>query len=227
MSKPLVAYLRVSSSEQGRSGLGIEAQRAAVTRFAGAEGFKIAAEFVEVETGKGANALERRPQLKAALAEARRHGKGVQVVVTKLDRLSRDVHFISGLMAHRVPFLVAELGPDVPPFLLHILASVAEQERRLISERTKAALAAAKVRGVRLGHPKLNEAREPMLAAKKARADAFARSVAPVIREAQAAGATTLQAIADALNARGIATATGKEGRWEPTSVRNLLRRLG
>ena len=138
----------------------------------------------------------------------------------------RDVHFISGLMAHKVPFLVAELGPDVPPFLLHILASVAEQERRLISERTRAALAAAKARGVKLGNPKLNEAREPMLTAKKAKADAFAESVAPIIREAQGAGATTLQAIADALNARGIATATGK-GRWEPTSVRNLLARLG
>src|SRR5664279_1700587 len=100
MTKPLVAYFRVSTREQGRSGLGIDAQRAAVARFAEAEGFEIIAEFIEVETGKGADALDRRPQLAAALAEARQHGK-CPVAVSKLDRLSRDVHFISGLMAHR------------------------------------------------------------------------------------------------------------------------------
>jgi len=111
--KPLVAYLRVSTKEQGRSGLGIEAQREAVARFAAAEGFKVAAEFVEVESGKGSDALDRRPQLAAALAEARRLGRGTPIAVAKLDRLSRDVHFISGLMAHRVPFVSCELGSDV------------------------------------------------------------------------------------------------------------------
>ena len=131
MSKPLVAYFRVSTREQGRSGLGIDAQRA---------------EFVEIETGKGADAIERRPQLAAALAEARRHGK-CAVAVSKLDRLSRDVHFISGLMAHRVPFVVAELGAGVEPFMLHLHAALAERERKVISERTIAALAAAKARG--------------------------------------------------------------------------------
>ena len=110
MSKPLIAYLRVSTREQDRSGLGMDAQRAAVTRFAEDEGFEIAAEFVEVETGKGADALDRRPQLAAALAEARQHGKGTPVAVAKLDRLSRDVDFISGLMTHRVPFVVADVG---------------------------------------------------------------------------------------------------------------------
>ena len=224
MLKPMVAYLRVSSAEQGRSGLGIEAQRAAVVRFAEAEGFEIVAEHVEVETGKGANALDRRPELKAALTKARTHGKACPVGVSKLDRLSRDVHFISGLMAQQVPFLVAELGPDVPPFLLHILASVAEQERRLISERTRAALTAAKARGVKLGNPKLKEARAPMLAAKRAQADAFAREIEPILAEARAAGATTLQALANALTARGISTPTGR--RWAPQSVKNLLARL-
>ena len=137
-------------SRQGRSGLGIEAQRHALTQFAQGEGFEIAREFVEVETGKGADALDRRPQLKAALAAARK--LECQVAVAKLDRLSRDVHFISGLMAHRVPFLVAELGPDVDPFVLHLFAALAEKERALISTRTRQALAAAKARGVALSH---------------------------------------------------------------------------
>ncbi len=146
--KPLVAYLRVSTNEQGRSGLGIEAQRATIARFAEAEGCEIAAEFEEEKTGKGFDALERRPQLVAALAEAKRHGKACPIVVAKLDRLSRDVHFISGLMAHKVPFIVAEFGPDVDPFMFHIYAALAEKERALISRRTKDALAAARARGV-------------------------------------------------------------------------------
>src|SRR5277367_459645 len=114
--KSIVAYIRVSTTSQGRSGLGIESQREALTRFAKEVGFDIVAEFVEVETGKGSDALDRRPQLAAALAKAR--ALRCSVVVAKLDRLSRDVHFISGLMAHRVPFIVSELGPDVDPFVL-------------------------------------------------------------------------------------------------------------
>jgi DNA invertase Pin-like site-specific DNA recombinase len=222
MSKPLVAYYRVSTREQGKSGLGIDAQRAAVARFAEAEGFEVASEFTEVETGKGADALDRRPQLAAALFEARRQGKA-PVAVAKLDRLSRDVHFISGLMAHRTPFLVAELGPDVEPFLLHLYAALAEKERSLISQRTKAALAAAKARGQSLGNPRLSEARAIAHAASRAVADAHADTVLPAIREAQAAGAKTLRQIVAALNARGIATARG--GKWDPTTVRNIIRR--
>ena len=105
-----IAYYRVPTARQGRSGLGIEAQREAVTRFAAAEGFELIVEFIEVETGKGADALDRRPQLAAALATGRQ--KKCPVIVAKLDRLSRDVAFISGLMAQRVPFIVAELGRD-------------------------------------------------------------------------------------------------------------------
>src|SRR5256885_6460879 len=135
-----VAYYRVSTKQQHRSGLGIEAQRAAVTRFAEVEGFAIIAEYVEVETGKGADALDRRPQLAAALAAAR--SAKCSVLVSKLDRLSRDVAFVAGLMAQRVPFIVAELGRDADPFMLHLYAALAEKERRLISERTMAALAA-------------------------------------------------------------------------------------
>ena len=136
-ARTLVGYIRVSTSQQGRSGLGIEAQREALARFAQAEGFTLVREFVEVETGKGSDALDRRPQLTAALAEARK--QRCPVVVAKLDRLSRDVHFISGLMAHRVSFLVAELGPDVDPFILHLFAALAEKERAMIAARTKAA----------------------------------------------------------------------------------------
>src|SRR4249920_407510 len=115
---PLVAYYRVSTQKQGRSGLGLEAQRAAVAAFARAEGFEIAAEYTEIETGKGADALDRRPQLAAALKHAKR--SKASVCVAKLDRLSRDVHFISGLMMHKVPFIVCALGRNVDPFTLHI-----------------------------------------------------------------------------------------------------------
>jgi DNA invertase Pin-like site-specific DNA recombinase len=171
--------IRVSSSQQGRSGLGIEAQRQALAHFAQSEGFGITREFVEVETGKGSDALDRRPQFKAALAAARKIK--CHVAVAKLDRLSRDAHFISGLMAHKVPFLVAELGSDVDPFVLHLFAALAEKERSLISTRTRQALAAAKARGVTLGNPRLSLARKSALAAVTTEADRFAANVLPII----------------------------------------------
>src|ERR1700724_4675966 len=151
-----IAYYRVSTQRQGKSGLGIEAQRTAVARFAESEGIEIVAEHMEVETGKGADALDRRPELAGALGQARK--AKCPVVVAKLDRLSRDVHFISGLMSHRVPFIVAELGADADPFMLPLYAALAEKERALISQRTKAALAAKKAQGVRLGSPHAAEA---------------------------------------------------------------------
>ncbi len=220
-STAVIAYIRVSTSQQGRSGLGIEAQRQLLRQFAKGEGLELAREFLEVETGKGSDALDRRPQLKAALAAARK--LKCPVAVAKLDRLSRDVHFISGLMSHRVPFVVAELGADVDPFVLHLFAALAEKERSLISSRTRQALAAAKARGVVLGSPKLHMARESAVAAVKAEADRHAANILPVIREAQRAGANTLRAVAAALNARGIATARG--GAWHPMSVKNMLDR--
>src|SRR6187397_136415 len=154
-----IAYLRVSTQRQQRSGLGIEAQRATIARFAEAEDLKIIAEYVEAETGKGADALDRRPQLAAALAAART--AKCSVLVSKLDRLSRDVAFVSGLMAQRVPFIVAELGRDADPFMLHLYAALAEKERRLISERTKAALAAKRASGAKLGNRSNILAQEP------------------------------------------------------------------
>jgi DNA invertase Pin-like site-specific DNA recombinase len=220
-NRPLVTYIRVSTSQQGRSGLGIEAQRQALDQFALSEGFTITREFVEVETGKGSDALDRRPQLEAALAAARK--LRCHVAVAKLDRLSRDVHFVSGLMAHKVPFLVAELGPDVDPFVLHLFAALAEKERALISTRTRQALSAAKARGVALGNPRLHVARRSAVEAVTAEADRFAANVLPIIQEAQKAGATSLRAIAAALNARGVATARG--GQWHAKSVSNILER--
>jgi DNA invertase Pin-like site-specific DNA recombinase len=133
--KTAIAYTRVSTAQQGKSGLGMEAQQAALTRFAEAEGFELVQMFQEVETGKGADALNRRPQLAAALKAAKKLKS--PIIVAKLDRLSRDVHFISGLMAHKTPFIVAELGADADPFMLHLYAALAEKERAMISRRTK------------------------------------------------------------------------------------------
>src|SRR3984893_15229514 len=147
--KAPIAYIRVSTPRQGKSGLGLEAQQAALARFAQAEGYHLIQTFEEVETGKGADALDRRPQLSAALKMAKQHK--APILVAKLDRLSRDVHFISGLMTHKTPFIVAELGADADPFMLHLCAALAEKERAMISRRTKDALAAKKAQGVALG----------------------------------------------------------------------------
>jgi len=218
----VVAYLRVSTERQGKSGLGIEAQREAVRRFVEGEGLELLGEHVEVETGKGADALDRRPVLREALGQARK-AKAAMLVAT-LDRLSRDVAFISGLMAQRVPFIVAELGADADPFMLHVYAALAEKERSLIAERTRAALARKKAEGAALGNrTNLADAQAKGREASRKAADHFAANVLPIIRQLQAAGVTVPRAIAAALNARGIRTARG--GEWHDTTVRNLLAR--
>jgi DNA invertase Pin-like site-specific DNA recombinase len=220
--QPLIAYLRVSTAGQGRSGLGIEAQRAAIARFAEAEGLDVLTEFVEIETGKGTDALDRRPILRDALAAARK-AKGA-VVVAKLDRLSRDVAFIAGLMAHKVPFIVAELGADADPFMLHIYAALAEKERAMIAERTRLALAQRKAQGMKLGNrTNLAAAQAKGAAATRAAADGFAANIVPVIDQLRAAGVTSLRALTDALNARGVRTARG--GAWHVATVRGVLGR--
>jgi len=217
-----IAYIRVSTGRQRRSGLGIEAQRAAIERFAQAEGMQIVTEYVEAETGKGADALDRRPQLAAALAAAKK--LRCSVLVSKLDRLSRDVAFVSGLMAQRVPFIVAELGRDADPFMLNLYAALAEKERRLISERTRAALAAKKQRGEALGNPRnIAQAGQAGRDALRAEADRFAANLLPIIRSIQSAGRIGMGAIAKQLNERGIRTARG--GQWHVSSVANLLAR--
>jgi DNA invertase Pin-like site-specific DNA recombinase len=217
-----IAYYRVSTVRQGRSGLGIQAQRAAVTRFAEAEGFTLSAEFIEVETGKGADAIDRRPELAAALATGRL--KRCPVIVAKLDRLSRDVAFVAALMAQRVPFIVSELGVDADPFMLHLYAALAEKERRLIAERTRAALAAKKAGGVRLGN-KRNPAEAAALGrtVQAQNAKLFAANTLPIIEAIRNTGVIDLRGIAAALNVSGVRTARG--GQWHVSNVKNLLDR--
>jgi DNA invertase Pin-like site-specific DNA recombinase len=217
-----IAYYRVSTDRQRRSGLGLEAQRTAVERFTLTEGFLLVGQFVEAESGKGADALDRRPQLAAALAAAK--ANKCPVIVSKLDRLSRDVAFVSGLMSQRVPFIVAELGADADPFMLHLYAALAEKERRLIAERTRSALAAKKAQGVKLGNPRnLIEAGAQGRQAQIAEADRFAAAIRPIIEAIRAAGTVGLGSIAGALNGRGVRTARG--ARWHASTVQNLLER--
>lgn len=218
----LISYLRVSTAKQGRSGLGIEAQRNAILAFAKREGFEVVREYVEYESGKGTDALDRRPVLAEALGDARKIK--ASVVVTKLDRLSRDVAFISGLMSQKVPFIVAELGADADPFMLHLFAALAEKERAMISSRTKVALAAAKERGVRLGNPDIALAREKALVGLVDAADRYAKSLEPTLRAIQAVGVTSLRGIARELKARKVETRRG--GQWTPVQVGDLMRRL-
>ncbi|MDB6013127.1 MAG: resolvase [Gammaproteobacteria bacterium] len=205
---PAVGYIRVSTATQE---LGLEAQHDAIARFAKLEGFAVSKVFEEVETGKGSDALDRRPKLAAALQAARK--AKAPVLVAKLDRLSRDVHFISGLMAHRVEFIVCDLGRQPDPFVLHLYAALAEKERGLISARTKAGLAAATARGARLGmkgKPKAvvraiaAQGREAHRAASLARLEAFR----PHLEFALKDGAS-LRAAVQTLNERGIASPTG------------------
>jgi DNA invertase Pin-like site-specific DNA recombinase len=211
--KTAIAYTRVSTAGQGRSGLGLEAQTAALARFAEAEGYALAETFSEVETGKGADALDRRPELSAALTAARK--LKAPIIVAKLDRLSRDVHFISGLMSHKTPFIVAELGADADPFMLHLYAALAEKERRLISQRTKDALAAKKAQGVKLGgsNAKSIQTRDE--------ARARAEALRPIFVELSHLSAN---AIAAELNKRGVPTPTGSP--WSAVTVIRVQKRL-
>lgn len=211
-----IAYIRVSTARQGRSGLGLEAQRRTIVDFCERESIALAGEFVEVETGKGADALDRRPQLAAALAAAKR--TRCSIVVAKLDRLSRDVAFIAGLMAQKVPFIAAELGADADPFMLHLYAALAEKERRMISARTKDALQAAKARGVKLGR----HGAEHLSVQNKAAAQERARNLTPLLADMKVRGMSS-RAIAVELTTLGIATPSG--GRWHPQTVLRALSR--
>jgi DNA invertase Pin-like site-specific DNA recombinase len=223
-----VTYLRVSTDTQGRSGLGMEAQRAAVEQHAATYGGRIVAEFVEVESGRKRD----RPQLVAAL-EACRRQRGAVLLIAKLDRLARNVAFVSGLMESGVEFVAADM-PTVNRLTVHILAAVAEEEARMISARTKSALAAARARGVVLGgkregagdiRPYAKRASAASAAVRTAKAEMRAQDLAPVIEELRAAGAVLLRELADGLNARGIAAPRG--GEWSATQVARVLARVG
>lgn len=214
-----IGYLRVSTSRQGRSGLGLDAQQDAIFRFASGNGYVVSDYYRDIQSG----ADDDRPGLNAAIVRAQK--EKCPVVVAKLDRLGRSVHYISGLMVHRVPFIVAELGVDVDPFTLHLWAALAEKERRLIAERTRQALLAKRDRGESLGNPNITEVAKAGAARRQVQADEHAERVLPIIAEIRRAGVSTLQGIADALNARGVRSARG--GRWHPSTVRDVVLRGG
>ncbi len=219
-----VSYLRVSTDRQGRSGLGLEAQRAAVGHYVSAAGGTMIAEHVEVESGRKVD----RPALAAALAACRQHR--ATLVIAKLDRLARNVHFVSGLMESGVEFIAADM-PTVNRLTIHILAAVAEEEARMISARTKAALAAAKARGVKLGGVRPGSAdvrafaqhgHAVSLSVRRQAAERHAVDAMPAIRALQAQGVTTLSGLARALTAQGVRTPKGKTA-WQAGQVARVL----
>lgn len=216
MKKTYIAYYRVSTARQGQSGLGLEAQRQAVGNFV-AGAVNLLNEFVEIESGNRND----RPELLAALAACRK--QGATLIIAKLDRLARNVAFVSNLMESGVEFVAVD-NPHASKLTIHILCAVAEHEREMISERTKAALQVAKARGVRLGSPaghskSLGLARAKLMTL----ADERATSIRAIIAGIQRSGLRSYREIASALNARGIETARGC--RWHPATVRNVLLR--
>lgn len=225
--KTAVGYVRVSTAMQKRSGLGLEAQQAAIQAFASQEGFAVSEWFSEAESAAGADALKLRPQLAAAMAAARK-AKG-PVLVAKLDRLSRDVHFVSGLMSERVEFIVTDLGRQSDPFVLHLYAALAQKELAMISARTKAGLQAAKARGTKLGMSARSRRDVRRIAASGAQANADAalariESLRWAVESALSNGASLRKAAA-LLNTRSIPSPAG--ARWHAPSLLKAARRLG
>jgi DNA invertase Pin-like site-specific DNA recombinase len=214
-----IAYYRVSTERQGRSGLGLEAQQHAVAEFLRRTGGTVRDEFTEVLSGSD----NTRPKLAEALKRCKLTNS--TLLIAKLDRLSRDAAFLLTLQNAGVRFVAADM-PDANELTVGIMAVVAQAERKAISERTKAALAAAKARGAKLGNPKLKPGTKRMARAASQAAQASARARAEDLRDsvadARSKGATTLQAIADHFNELGIATPRG--GRWAPASVSRLLK---
>lgn len=219
-SPQFVAYVRVSTQQQGRSGLGLEAQQAAVASYVASRGGVVLSEFMEVETGKGADALERRPQLRAALEACRTCG--AVLVIAKLDRLARNVHFVSGLIESRVNFVAADM-PEANKVMLQMHAVMSEWERDQNADRTRAGLAVAKARGVRLGVAGPQNLR-PTLEARQQAADAFAGRLAGVLRGFRLAGMTQRDQVAE-LNRLGLRTSRG--GAWSLVQLQRVLTRLG
>ena len=211
-----ITYFRVSTTRQGRSGLGLEAQQQAVDVFLRGHGELIIESFTEIESGRRND----RPQLAAALDACRRHQAAL--LIAKLDRLARNVHFISGLMESGVEFIAVDM-PEANRLTIHILAAVAEHEREMISQRTKDALYAAKARGTKLGSPNPKKGAAIRSQVLQDKADRLAARVLPVIRELQTEGVTSHKALAKVLNARGIPPANKRK--WYGTTVKNLLHR--
>lgn len=214
-----IAYYRVSTQKQGQSGLGLEAQQKAVMDYLNGGQWELIEEFTEVETGKGADALSKRPQLRAALEMCKK--KKATLLIAVLDRLGRNVHFISGLMESGVEFISVE-SPNDSPFMLHVKAAVGEEEVRKISTRTKAALAAAKARGVVLGAAGAHNLK-PNIEERQQASMAFAERLRGVV-EGMRSRDLTQRAMVDELNGLGIKTARG--GQWSLIQLQRLMARL-
>lgn len=217
-----ISYLRVSTQRQGRSGLGLEAQRKAVTDYLNGGKWELMQELIEVESGKSKD----RPKLAEALRLCRVYN--ATLLVAKLDRLARNVAFVSALMEAKVKFVAADL-PEANELTVHIMAAMAEYEAKAISARTKAALDAARDRGVKLGGVRAGwdigklskQGRALALKARKASAGKWAADLLPIVRDIQGQGITSLRQIAAVLNERGIPTARG--GKWSAVQVQRLL----
>lgn len=219
-----VAYYRVSTAKQGRSGLGLEAQAQAVADYVRSVGGEVLGAFEEVESGRQAD----RPRLEVALRHCR--ATGAVLVVAKLDRLARDVAFLSNLMRSGVEFVAVDF-PQANSLMIHVLAAVAEYEARCASERTRAALQAAKARGQRLGNPngaaalrKAGRGNGAAVRSIQAKAAERAANLRDMVRDIQAGGVTTLEGIAAELKKRGARTARG--GEWRAVQVKRILDRL-
>lgn len=209
-----IAYYRVSTSRQGESGLGLEAQQKAVADYLNGGNWHIVAEYTEIESGK----LNNRPTLAAAIAACKKHK--ATLIIAKLDRLARNVHFISGLMESGIEFVAVD-NPNANKLMIHMLAAFAEHEREMISKRTKEALAAAKERGVKLGR----HGAEVLSKQNRNASLAYYAEIAPKIRELQASGYRTTRALCDALNTHIIPTASGA-GKWHIPQVYRALKQI-
>lgn len=212
-TKKYISYLRVSTDKQGVSGLGLEAQKQSIKIYTDNNDGTIISEFIEIESGKKSN---NRPELLEAIKECKKH-KAV-LIIAKLDRLARNVHFISGLLESGIEFIACD-NPHANKMMIQLLSVFAEFEREQISQRTKQALAQAKARGVELG-----KHGEVLAIINRRKAEEFAKEIQPVIDSIKADGATSLYAISNELNNRGIKSYTGKN--WHPQSVKNVLEYL-
>lgn len=219
MEGKFIAYYRVSTSKQGQSGLGLDAQKEAVRQYLNGGNWELLGEYTEVETGKGSDALDKRPQLKAALAQCKK--EKAKLLIAKLDRLARNVHFVSGLMESKVKFVAIDI-PEANNLTIHIMAAFAEHEAKRISERTKAALAAAKARGTKLGTAGASNLKRNVVE-RQQQADAFAEKLRPVLDGFKTAGLTQVKQAAK-LNELGITTTRG--GQWSLMQLQRVLARL-
>tara|TARA_R110002126_G_scaffold15002_2_gene61981 strand:- start:847 stop:1554 length:708 start_codon:yes stop_codon:yes gene_type:complete len=214
-----VAYYRVSTLRQGQSGLGLEAQQKTVADYLNGGNWKVSEEFVEVESGSG---KKHRPQLELAIKACKKNK--ATLVVAKLDRLYRNVHFVTKLMEDKLDFICCDM-PEANKLTIHILAAVAEHEREVISARTKAALAALRARGVELGSPTPKIGSAAGNKKKRDQADQYAANIQPIIADIKAtSNVTTLRGIAKALEARGVLTPRGGQ-EWAASQVSNIMKR--